>query len=366
MFDINFNRLGIIDGFIATDLTLNYDTLSDCRLTVDGTKDYADLLQIDHIITKTADITRGYIIKTREYLDEASTELKIIAYSMNLILNDRLVLGQQEFTGTIENVMKSFVQVNAVSPTNPNRMIPNLVIASNRGIPIETTEGAVNVPLDEYLYELCKKHDVSFDIFLDHENKKFVFDVWQGVDRSTVQSNHAHVTFAKEFDNVLKQHYTESNKDHRTTAIVLGETVEGKPQSIITVNDDQSGFNRKEMVVEATDIRKSYTDDKNNQINLTEAEYQSLLTEKGKNTLSEHQGIKTFESDVDPQGNYIYGLDYSMGDKVSTRNDDLGIILHTRIMSVIEKENKQGETIQLNFGSNIPSFIEKVKRAVKK
>ncbi|MDA6141617.1 hypothetical protein OSK03_28010, partial [Escherichia coli] len=68
---------------------------------------------MDRIITKTTDISRGYIIKTYEYLDENSKELQIIAPSLNILLNDRLIIGQQEFTGTIENVMKSFVYANA-------------------------------------------------------------------------------------------------------------------------------------------------------------------------------------------------------------------------------------------------------------
>lgn len=365
VFNLDFNRLGIIDDFIDLEIKSSYDSLSGLRMTVDGTSEYADLLQTGRILVKCEDVSKGYIIETREYLGEQSSELSIMATSLNVLLNDRIVLGQQEFTGNIEDVMKSFVLVNAVSPVNPNRIIPNLTIANNRGIDITTTEGAVNKPLCDYLYELAKKHNVSFDILMDHDNKKFVFDVWEGLDRSTKQSINPHVIFAKEFDNVLKQHYTESVADIRSTAIVLGEETEGSPREIVAVNDILSGFARKEIVVDANDIKKTYKDDYDREVTLTDAEYRRLLQEKGRNTLAEYQPIRTFESDVDGNSNFVYGSDYFAGDKVSVRNDELGIILHTRIMSVTEKENKQGETLQLNFGSNIPSFIEKVKRAVK-
>lgn len=355
----------MLDDFTDVEINPKYDSLGSMRLTVEGTKDNLNLLQVDRIITKTTDISRGYIIKTYEYLDENSKELQIIAPSLNILLNDRLIIGQQEFTGTIENVMKSFVYANAVSPANPNRIIPNLELSASRGISIESTEGAVHQPLCDYLYELAKKHDVSFDILLNHESKKLVFDVWQGTDRSAAQSVNSHVIFAKDFDNVLRQHYVESNSDNKTTAIVLGEEVEGSPQEVVTVNDSLAGFERKEILVEAKDIKKTYRNDSNIEIILTVAEYRRLLEEKGLNILSEYQSHRTFESDVDGTANFIYGIDYRMGDKVSVRNDELGIIMHTRIVSAIEKVNKQGKTLQVNFGSNIPSFIDKVKRAVK-
>lgn len=365
IFDLNLNQLGILDDFIDVEINPMYDALGSMHLIVEGTKDILDLLQVDRVIAKITDINKGYIIKTREYLDENSTQLEIIAPSLNVLLNDRLVLGQQEFTGTIENVMKSFVQVNAVNPSNSNRIIPNLAISASLGININTTEGTKNVPLCDYLYELAKKHDVSFDILLDHNNKKLVFDVWQGVDRSTLQFVNPHIIFAKDFDNVLSQHYVESIADNKTAAVVLGEELEGSPQVIVTVNDNLTGYNRKEILVEASDIKKTFRDESDQDVILTDAEYQRLLEEKGRNTLYEYKPIRTFESDVDGIANFVYGIDYHMGDKVSVRNDDLDIVLHSRIVSIVEKEDKQGTTLQVSFGSNIPSFLDKVKRAVK-
>lgn len=366
VFDLDFNIQGILDDFEEVQINSKYNDLSTMRLIVDGSKDIVDLLQPDRIITKSTDLTKGYVIKAFDYQDEKSTVLEIIAPSLNMILNDRIVLGQQEFTGTIESVMKSFVNANAVNPVNPNRIIPNLEISANRGIPIEVTEGTVNKPLCDYLYELAKKHDVSFDILLDHTNKKFVFDVWQGMDRSTQQTLNPHVIFAKDFDNVLTQNYVEDIKNNKTTAIVLGEEIEGQSQEIVTVNDGISGFDRKEILVQSTNVRKKYKDNNGNEITLTDAEYRRLLEEAGKNTLAEYQTIKTLESEVDPLSNFIYGVDYFMGDKVSVRNDELGIILHTRIISVVETVNKQGMDLKVNFGSNIPDLLEKIKRAVRK
>ncbi|WP_170211398.1 siphovirus ReqiPepy6 Gp37-like family protein [Robertmurraya siralis] len=364
IFDLNLERKGIVDDFIEVELNSKYDDLGKLHLIVDGTKENVELLQVDRIITKATDITKGYIIKTRDYRDNQSTELEIIAPSINKILNDRLVLGQQEYTGTIENVMKSFVNANAVNPANPNRIIPNLEISENRGIPFEVKEGTVNKPLCDYLYEIAKKNDVSFDILLDHTNKKFVFDVWQGEDRSALQSENPHVIFSKEFENVLTQNYVDDINGYKSTAIVLGEEIEGQTQEIVTVNDDNVGFERKEILVESTNLKRTYRDENGVERTQTEEEYRKLLEENGRNTLAEYQPTKTLESNVDPLSNFIYGVDYFMGDKVSVRDDDLGIILHTRIISVVEKGDKQGNKLQVNFGSNIPDLLTRIKKVV--
>ena len=57
--------------------------------------------------------------------------------------------------------------------------------------------------------------------------------------------------------------------------------------------------------------------------------------------------------------------DYKLGDKVSVINKDLGLTMHTRIVSCIETYQRKGNSLQIDFGDNIPSFIDKVKRAVK-
>ena len=364
VFDANLNRLGIIDTYISCNIEMHYKKLGSLNLIVNGSNDNLSLLQKGNIITKSNDLQHGYVIETVQYTETAGKELNIIASSLNKLLNRRIVLGQQEFNGNVENVLKSFVQVNAVNPSNTKRIIPNLLIGANKGIAITTTEGTTNSYLGDYLYEIANKFDISFDILIDIATKKFVFTTWQGVDRSTLQTVNDHVIFSKEFDNVLTQNYTDSNSDYRTTAIVAGEG-EGAERVYLTVNDTFTGLNRFELPVDARDLQSTYTDENNTEVTLTPAEYQTLLSERGKNTLSEYENINTFESEVDPTAQFIYNVDYKLGDKVSVINKDLGLTMHTRIVSCIETYKRNGNTLQIDFGDNIPSFIDKVKRAVK-
>ncbi|MFD2442937.1 siphovirus ReqiPepy6 Gp37-like family protein [Bacillus sp. CGMCC 1.16607] len=364
VFDRNLNCLGLIDDFVELEIQRHYTKMGQLHMIVEGNSESIELLQKGRILAKTNDPQHGYLILTRDYRDEKSTELEIIAPSLNTLLSRRLLFGQQSFTGTVENVMKSFVLINAVNPSNLNRKIPNLFISSSTGISINTEEVGTGDQLDEFLYEIANKHDVSWSILIDDHNKRFIFDVWQGTNRSGDQSLNPHVTFSKDRENVLRQHYTESDSDHKNVAVVAGEG-EGTARTIVVSNDDISGWDRVELYVDARDLQSTYSDENGQEITLTAFEYNQLLTERGKSKLSEYPQIITFESDIDLYSNEVYGVDYFLGDKVSVKNDDLGLIMHTRITSVIEKTTKQGTTLQVNFGSNIPSFLDKVKRAVK-
>lgn len=364
VFDTNLNRLDIIDDFIECGIERNYDKMGQMTLKIEGGKRNIDLLQDGRILARTDDLEHGYIIPHREYIDGKSSELTIVAPSVNSILARRIVLGQQEYRGNIEDVVKSFVKYNAITPANLNRIIPNLILGENTGININAVEVNTGDQLDEYLYKLCKKHDISWDILLDVVNKKFVFTTWQGQDRTTEQNINQHVVFSKDRENILKQNYLESNLDYKSTVIVAGEG-EGSSRAIVTVNDELSGLDRYELYVDARDIQSISMNENNEEVTLTPEEYNRLLQERGLEKLAEYQKIVTFESEVDLYSNYVYGEDFFNGDKVSVINDDLGIIMHTRIISAIENYNKKGTSLAVKFGTNVPNLADKIKRAVK-
>ncbi|QOY37039.1 siphovirus ReqiPepy6 Gp37-like family protein [Anaerobacillus isosaccharinicus] len=364
VFDRNLNRLGMIDDFIQLKVEPHYRKMGQLNMIVDGEKDNLDLLQKGRILAKADDLQHGYLILTRDYLDEKSSELVIIAPSINTLLSRRLLYGQQSFSGQIENVMKSFVLVNAVNPINPNRKIPNLFISNNTNISINTEEGGTGKQLDEFLYGVANKHDVSWSILMDVQNKRFIFDVWQGTDRSAEQSINPRVIFSKDRENVLRQNYIESDSDYKNVALVAGEG-EGADRTYITVNDEVSGWDRVELFVDARDLQSTYRSEDGEEIAMPIGEYQELVKQRGKSKLAEHPRIVTFESDIDLYANGVYGQDYFLGDKVSVVNEDLGIIMHTRITSAIEITDRQGTSLQVGFGSNIPTLLDKLKRAVK-
>lgn len=362
VFDLQLNFIGVLDNYINIPIKRHYEQKTSFEIEVAPTKENFELLQKDRLIVKKTDLSRAYIIETIDYEDGSNDRLSATVFSLHHLLNRRVIPKQQTFSGAVGKVMSNFVNANAINPTNKNRVIPNLTSSSaNNNLGKTTTEAKAEGYLDDILFEIANKHNLSWDILLDHTNKKFVFKVWQGVDRSQNQNNNDCVIFAKEFDNVINQNYTNSDNGYRNVAFVTGQDEEYEEDIVsVIVNDTISGFERREIFVDASNISDETEDGY-----LTQQEYKDLLIEQGKSVLDECKQILGLESEVDVESSFIFDKDYFLGDVVSIKNTKIGLIMHPRIIEAIETYTKNGVTLQISFGSSVPTLIQQIKKAVR-
>ncbi|MDM5352587.1 siphovirus ReqiPepy6 Gp37-like family protein [Lysinibacillus sphaericus] len=371
IFDINFNRLATIDVYEEVEFQTKYYGHSICNLTVEGNRRNAELLLVNEselskelrILVRSDDLNRGYIIETAEFEDEEKTMIKVIAYSLSIFTSWRWIITQQRFQGNIEDVLKEFVRANCINTSSPSRIIPNLVLGINEGINIVADESYTQKVLDIALWEMCEKNEVTFEILMNHEAKKYVFSTFKGEDRSTEQQNNPHVIFAKEFENIISQSYTDDKSNYKSTAYVAGEGEESN-RTIVEVGETFSGFNRREVFFDARDLQSEYNEDGETVI-IPQNEYIDLLKERGNNRKQDYQRIRTFESEANLHSQFKFNEDYFLGDVVTNRNDDLGIVMHQRIVSAKEVSNREGYTLNLEYGTAIPTLLDKIKREVK-
>ncbi|MCY9547284.1 siphovirus ReqiPepy6 Gp37-like family protein [Lysinibacillus xylanilyticus] len=371
IYDINFNRLAIIDVYEEVEFQTKYYGHSICYLTVEGNKKNADLLLVNEgelrnelrILVRSDDPNRGYIIETAQFEDKEKTVIEVIAYSLSIMTSWRWIIGQQRFQGKIEDVLKGFVRTNCINTSSPTRIIPNLVLGVNEGINILADESYTHKELDIALWEMCEKNEVSFEILMNHDAKKYVFSTYKGVNRSTEQPVNPHVIFAKEFENIISQSYTDDKSNFKSTAYVAGEG-EDIDRTIIEVGKTFSGFDRREVFFDARDLQSEYKED-DTTITIPQNEYIALLQERGNNRKQDYQRIRTFESEANLYSQFKLNVDYFLGDIVTNRNDELGIVMHQRIVAVNEKLNREGYTLNLEYGTAIPTLLDKIKREVK-
>lgn len=356
VFNFNFERIDIIDVFTKAEFAINYKKHSELDLIVDATEENISYFienNDDIILTKSTDTKHGYIPYTVKYTDDTQSQIEIYCKSLSYLLNRRQIDNQQTYTGTVEDTLRYFVNTNAINPTNINRIIPNLVLGELKGFTTSTTEAFANKFLDEALWEICIKFDIAYDILMDVENQKFILDIWQGTDRTIEQSDEESVIFSKAFDNVLNQNYVDDKSDYRNVAFIIsGEN--GATKTQLTVNDNISGFQRREVFINASDLTG---DD--------ETPTDAILNEKANGILaSDYERVRSFETDIDYNSQFVYLVDYWGGDKVSIRNDEINIIMHTRIITAKETYTKDGFELKIEFGSNVPTLMSKIKKAV--
>lgn len=366
IFDMHFTRKAILDVYESCDLTHKYDDHDTLHLIVNATERNKDIfVNREELLVLTTDIhpEKGYIISTVQYQDEDKLMIEINAESLSSMLGWRQIIGTQNFKGKVESVMKSYVNNNAVNPTDKNRVLPNLILEVDSGIDIDADELYTDYDLDKALWEICKKYEVSYEIIIDHINKKYIFRVFKGLDRSSAQNVNPKIIFSKKFDNVNKQSYLDDIGNMRSTAYVTGG--DNDSPTTVTVNNDKTGYDRREISVSATDIQPSFTGANGVEYTFTQDQIVNLLNERGLNTIAEYPRVRTFESTISNRSRYKYGIHFFLGDIVTNRNNDIGVITHSRVAQVVEKYSRSGYDIDIQFGTSIPTLIDRIKRKVK-
>ena len=102
-------------------------------------------------------------------------------------------------------------------------------------------------------------------------------------------------------------------------------------------------LDRRELFTDAATISSSYSGG-----TLSLANYNLLLTHRGKVDLVANHDVEAFDGQVDPSINYIYDRDYALGDVVQIENE-YGLTGRTRVKEYIFSEDKVGEKVFPTF-----------------
>ncbi|MGE7216581.1 siphovirus ReqiPepy6 Gp37-like family protein [Priestia koreensis] len=362
VFNQHFQLQGIVDSFTSLMWRREYSKTGTFELHInlpESDHDTASLiatLQKGNILVKEDDPSEAAEIESLIIEEKSDGEtLVITGYFIENFLDKRIVWGEMSQLGNIEDVMKYFVDHNAINPANTKRIIPHLKLTPNNGLKKQADELSSYANLVTLIEELAVKYDVGWRIIFDLLNKQYLFDVYEGLDRSINQSINPQAIFSLEYENVLNQKYTSSNSNYKNMALVAGKG-EGIEQKFVEVNELIAGFERYEVFVDAKDV----TDQQDNQP-ISDEEYKNILKEKGNSRLSETTVISTFESGVSITSNLVYKQDFDLGDVVTIQNERWGVQLNTRITGIEEVYETDTRDIKVNFGSNIPTLIDKIK-----
>ena len=174
------------------------------------------------------------------------------------------------------------------------------------------------------------------------------FQVYEGVDRTVLQSQRPFVLFSDEFGNLAAPRYTKTSKNYKNRAYVAGAG-EGDDRVVVVVDLSQ-GEEVRELYVDARDIRQD--------ADTSLEEYQALLRQRGLEQLAACVKVESFEGDGEDVENFRYRVDWDLGDLVSIQYTRLGITMHERITEVEEVYEKGVFTFTPTFGSPLPEKLD--------
>ncbi|WP_306474156.1 siphovirus ReqiPepy6 Gp37-like family protein [Bacillus wiedmannii] len=353
VFNMDFEFQGVIDIYRSFSFERSYHSIGKMLLVLDFTQDALELLQDEFIIVKREDLNKPCeaAIITNRTIETIGNQVvfKVGGFSLNWFLYRRFVWGQQRYSGDIDHVLKQFVIKNAITPDNSNRVIPGLAVSSSKTFGT-TEEVSTGKQLSNIFEEIGIKHEVGWCVLFDLKNKKFVFDVYQGLDLTPDQAENEPVVFSVQNENLPSQSYLHSIDDFANMALVAGAG-EGPARKTEVINDEISGWKRRELYVDARDI----SDEDADGTVIPDDTYKKLLVSRGNSKLAESKVVETLDSEIYHNSQYVYKRDYDLGDKVLIESE-WGVHLKTRITKVAEIYENGMLTIQPEFGTNIPDL----------
>ena len=261
--------------------------------------------------------------------------------------------------------MYEIVNQNCVNPTNANRKIPFLELAEDKQIGGLITMQKTGGEVYDALTTIASNADIGFNMLFRPREKKIIFEVVEGVDRTSEQNIVDPVEFSTDLEDILSSSYYTNDQDNKSVALVMGEGTGAERKSQVSGDNDSYGLGRRELYVDARDLQSETVNEDGTTTSLTPAEYNETLVNRGDNKLAEHKVTETFEAQIRVFGEvqYEFGVDYNKGDKVTVRDKQLGVVVSARITEVEEDFDDEYELV-LTFGYSYPTIMQKVKQQI--
>ncbi|HCL4578799.1 siphovirus ReqiPepy6 Gp37-like family protein [Clostridium botulinum] len=355
IFDKNLNFLGEIDNYENLIYTRRFSKIGGFELHINMNKNHTDKLQDSNIIMINNNPNKCGIIMHRENLQDegnSSETLVIKGLTLNGLLNKRVIIpvvgeAYSISIGTIESIMKDFVNKNAVNPVDKDRIIENLIIAKNKNRGKQDKWRAkYNENLSDKLTEIGEYGNLGYEVLFDYHERKLIFDVIEGRNLTDGQEILPPVIFSTKYDNLNKKHFIESTLNYKNVAYCGGKGLD--EDRLIQQVGNAKGIDRVETYFECSNLET----------------IEDLKTE-GKQKLEDYNKIYSFETGINPFKPFKYGEDYDLGDIVTLQDKKMGITMNARIVEIKEIYGDMFN-IEIIFGTNIPNFLDNIRKEIKR
>lgn len=224
--------------------------------------------------------------------------------------------------------------------------------ASNIPEPVDpvTVDIAPTTVYDAIL-QLAQIWNFGFRILRQDDMSKLWFDIYTGSDRTTGQTVLPAVVFSPQLDNLQNTKELTTIEGAKNVAYVYSP---GGFQMVYAdgVDTDIDGFERKVLVVDASDITvDAYP---------IPADLTAALIQRGNEELTKNQTYQAFDGEISQASQYKPGVDYNLGDLIEMRNID-GVANEMRVTEIIYASDNTGErsypTLSVNKYINTGSWL---------
>lgn len=375
LLDEDLKKKYIIDTYSSVIWSPRYNTLGDCELVIQASKENLKHVKECKYISREDDDMSCEIKKIEIQTDEENGDQIIITGTDTKdILNKRIVMNQTNFNGLAEDYIRKLINDAFINPKDPNRKINNFILDNKQGFTETIREQVTYDYIGDKIQEICQQFGWGYKVTIRDGN--FVFSLYKGEDKSQ------YITFSQNYDNISTTDYLENNSNIKNVALIAGEG-EGVDRKTTTIGSGE-GINRNELFVDARDVSSSIDyeellsnypngtektinnviyyqvngtniaiitkDEKGEvtEVKLCNSVYIESLKSVGNEKIAEYVQVTSFSGKVITGVNYTYKEDYNLGDIVNILNE-YGMSVNARITEIIESRDDNGYSMEPTF-----------------
>ena len=357
----NIGEINLFDSLVWPDKFNGYVSF---ELWAPITEENSEYLKRGNVLWCGGDNAAVIEIVKSSVDDKGTKTFNVKGRTLEMLLTTRIIWGTYNGTNKKSStVMYEIVNQNCVNPSNPKRKIPFLECKIDRQLGNTITYQKTGGEVYDALTNIADNSGLGFNVLFRPREKKLIFEVIEGTDRTINQTINDPVEFSTDLEDILSSSYYSNSQDKKSVALVMGEGEGSDRKRQISGDDNSSGFLRRELYVDARDLQSESVSENGTTQTLTANEYKQVLIQRGDEKLDEHAAVETFEAQIRVFGDiqYEFGKDYQKGDKVTVRDGQLGVVVSARITEVEEDFDDEYALI-LTFGYSYPTIMQKVKR----
>lgn len=269
VFELSNNRLivlGQVNQYTSLRWVEEYADVGSFELWAPITEENASLFknntEDDRLVWIEGERTAGVIEGVKETVDTNEQKVyKVNGRMLNCILDRRIVWNTYNaYNKYTYIVLRGIVDENFIVPTDSKRVFPYLSLGrideSNewKKLTIQNTGDEVL----SLVQEISNAQQNGFYIGFAPSESELYFNVTMGTDHSIGSENP--VVLSSSMEDILESTYYSNKKDYKNIALVAGEGEGDERIKTIAGNSNVSGCERRELYVDARDLRKDDND----------------------------------------------------------------------------------------------------------
>lgn len=313
VFDKNFGSKNMIDNFTSLIWTERYNECGDFQLDLPPTNAYFSAVALGDFLY----IADSNKVMVTEKIEFTNSGIKITGRSLESILERRIVNKALTplATTTVAQIVGYVTYYISKNASSVYRQVANLYVDSTvpagfTDTTIDTDAPSIGNNLYDLVKSLAKESSLGFRIRKENGNYKLWFETYyEGIARK----NSRMPVFGQTYDNIEDFTQTEDNLSERNIAIgfLPKTTSEGQSMTAYPSETAAVGIDRRELWVDASSLRSDSTWD-----SASSTTRQKRVSKFSLAALA--QMNRTVEMDFEVlSGTYVYGVDYSLGDRVT-------------------------------------------------